>query len=210
MSEADDASEDDAVLLAAWRGGDKLSGDRLVRRHIGLLVRFFRGRASDHTADLVQRTFLAAVEARDRVPEEAGFRPYLLGIARNQWLMFQRSSIRRGRVITPAEATGEDLGPTPSGAAAMREEQRLLLRGLRRLPLDMQLSLELFYWEGMSRAEIGVVLGVETNTIKSRLQRAKDQLRDVLVKLDPVTGTVTAADLDRWAASLRERAQDDG
>ena len=73
----------------------------------------------------------------------------------------------------------------------------------------MQLSLELFYWEGMSRAQIATVLDVETNTIKSRLQRAKAQLRELLVEIDPNTGNVTAADLDKWAASLREHVAGD-
>ncbi len=111
--------------------------------------------------------------------------------------------------MSSGDDTGVQQGPTPSGAAAHREEQRLLLRGLRGLPLDMQLSVELFYWEGLSRAEIATVLEVETNTIKSRLQRAKARLREVLVQLDPVTGTVTAADLERWAKSLRDASIDE-
>ncbi|MCH9680355.1 MAG: sigma-70 family RNA polymerase sigma factor [Deltaproteobacteria bacterium] len=204
------SDSDDEALLEAWRAGDKGAGDRLVRRNLAVLYRFFRHRSGDATADLVQRTFLAAVEVRDRVPPGVRFRAYLLGIARNQLLMFQRSSARRGRVMSSGENTGVQGGPTPSGAAAHREEQRLLLRGLRGLPLDMQLSLELFYWEGLSRAEIATVLEVETNTVKSRLQRAKARLRELLVELDPVTGTVTAADLERWAKSLRDASIDSG
>jgi RNA polymerase sigma-70 factor (ECF subfamily) len=87
----------------------------------------------------------------------------------------------------------------------MRQEQRLLLRALRQLPIDVQITLQLFYWENLSRAEIARVLDVEINTVKSRLQRGKEALRERIVALDPATGTVTVRDFDRWAASLRDR-----
>lgn len=193
----------DEALLAAWRGGDKASGDTLVRRHFSLLFRFLRPRVAEHTADVAQRTLLAVSQSPERIPEGVSFRAWLLGVARNQMLAFQRASARRSRVMDGPAISGVASGATPSAVAAHREEQRVLLRGLRSLPLEMQLVIELFYWESMSRDEIAAVLGVETNTVKSRLQRAKDRLRELLPRLDPVTGTVTAADLDRWAESLR-------
>lgn len=199
--------DDDDALLRAWQDGDKLAGDTLIKRHFSLVFRFLRPRAGQQTADLVQRSFLALAQAKGSIPAGVPVRAYLLGIARNQLLMTQRGDARRANVMSPGTASGPDGGPTPSGAAAMREEQRVLLQGLRLLPLEMQLAIELFYWEGLSRDEIATVLDVEPNTIKSRLQRAKDRLRALLPTLDPVTGSVTAADLDRWAASLRGVAE---
>ncbi|MEM6994897.1 MAG: sigma-70 family RNA polymerase sigma factor [Myxococcota bacterium] len=203
-----DESQDDEELLRQWRDGDKAAGDRLVRRHVGLLYRFFRSRAAEHTADLAQKTFLAAVEARDRVPEDAGFRPYLLGIARNQFLMFIRTNARRPRADAPADSRLMGEGPTPSGAVALREEQKTLLRALRKLPFDMQLCIELFYWEGLSRNEIAHVLDAEVNTVKSRLQRAKARLREIMIELEPASSTMTVDDLGAWASSLRKHMSD--
>ena len=200
---------DDADLLQRWRDGDKPAGDRLVRRHVGLLYRFFRARAGDHTADLAQKTFLAAVEARDRVPDHVGFRPYLLGIARNQYLMFVRTAARRPRIDATPQSRIAGEGPTPSGAVAMAEEQRTLLQAIRALPFDMQVCLELFYWEGMARTEIAHVLDVEVNTVKSRLQRAKVRLRELMIELEPTSAAMTIEDLDRWASSLRKQITDE-
>ena len=206
---ADDRDDGDEALLLRWREGDKPAGDRLIRRHVNLLVRFFRGRVADQAADLTQKTFLAAVEARDRVPPDVGFRPYLLGIAHKQFLMFLRTSARRPApaVATASRIAGDD--PSPSRAVALQQEQKTLLRAIRALPLDMQLCLELFYWEGLSRAEIAHVLDVELNTVKSRLQRAKARLRELMVEIEPATGTMSVEDLDRWASSLRKHVAED-
>ena len=170
----------DYELLRAWRADDTAAGNALVRRHFASLFAFLRDKAPDHADELVQRTFLAAVEARDRVQDGLRFRAFLFGIARNLLLMHRRSTARRGKVIEQEPVTGVDLGPTPSRIASLREQQRVLLRALRRLPLDMQLTLELFYWEELDRAEIAAVLGVEVNTVKSRLHAAVSAFRRAL------------------------------
>ena len=195
----------DEELLLAWRGGDREAGDALVSRHFRALYRVFRPRLGAVAPDLIQKTFLASLEAKERIPDGVGFRPYLLGIARKQLLMHLR---REGRSpLQPAASrsvAGED--PSPSSVAALREEQRLLLRALRTLNTDTQLTLELFYWERLSRSEIAVVLDVSEATVKSRLERGRTQLRERIQKLAPgTTGETTAADLDGWAESLRER-----
>ena len=95
---------------------------------------------------------------------------------------------------------------SPSEHVALREEQRLLLAALRRLPLDLQITLELYYWEHLPVADIAAVLGVPDGTVKSRLARARDGLRRRIAELaasDHVR-TGTLKDLDGWARSLRD------
>ncbi len=90
---------------------------------------------------------------------------------------------------------------------ADKREQRLLLGALRELPTDMQIALELYYWEDLSTLEIAEVLGVAPGTIKSRLFRAREQLRERIAAHAPdeALARSTAANLDGWAASLRRR-----
>jgi RNA polymerase sigma-70 factor (ECF subfamily) len=199
----------DVELLAAWVRGDTVAGNRLVRRHFDALFRFFRSRVDGGVADLVQQTFLACIESSQRIPEQAGFRAWLFGIARNKLLLHQRSHGRQRDAVgadAMADAAAE-IDLSIGGLVDMRDEQRLLLRGLRRLPIDLQVALVLSYWEGLSGTEIAEVLEVPVGTVKTRLRRARELLKTTIESLAPGTdtATVTVRDLDRWAASLRDR-----
>ena len=196
---------DDAALLRAWQAGDAAAGNALVRRHFPTLYRFFRSRVDDGVADLVQRTFLACVESRDRLPDGVEFRAWALGIARKQLLMLLRKEHRAGRVLETRMVSGEARGPTASAALADGQKQRLLLAALRRLPVDLQLVLELHYWEELPLAEIAIVFEIPTGTVKSRLHRARTSLAEELqrAELDPSGVTSTMQGLETWARALR-------
>lgn len=201
---------DDAELLTAWRAGDSPAGNALVRRHVGALERFFRGKTDD-LADIVQQTLTACVQARDRVPDGLAFRAYLLGIARNVLLHDRR---RRGRKPEP-DALDEPAfaGPSalsPSRVVAERDERRLLLRALRRLPVDLQWLIELHYWEDLRQDEVAAILAVPPGTIKSRLSRAKKLLRAAIEALaaEPALRASTLDGLERWARELSDERGD--
>jgi RNA polymerase sigma-70 factor (ECF subfamily) len=204
--------EDDLELLVAWRQGDAEAGNQLVRRHFRTVHRFFRSKVPDAVDDLIQRTFLGCLEAVDRFEARSSFRNYLLGIARNQLLLFFRERAQTGRIFDPDEHSVHKFGgsQSPSVHLALREEQRLLLEGLRRLPLDLQIALELHYWERMPVADIAAVLQIPTGTVKSRLARARDVLRTRIAELTAAdhVRTGTLQDLEGWARSLRDALGD--
>jgi RNA polymerase sigma-70 factor (ECF subfamily) len=200
---------DDFALLRAWQDGDREAGSELVRRHFQTLYRFFRHKIDECPRDLIQRTFLTCVEICDRLPNDRGFRAFLLGIARNKLLHHVRGRERQARALGLAANAGESRH-SPSQVIAARQEQRLLLRGLRMLPLDMQIALELYYWENLKIAEIAAVLDVAPGTIKARLSRAKDRLRLHIAELAQSEDLrrSTVDDLGHWARSLRAAASD--
>jgi RNA polymerase sigma-70 factor (ECF subfamily) len=180
---------DDVVLLKAWCLGDRGAGDALLARHYPSVVQFFHHRVSEAAQeDLIQETFLACTRSAVRFRKQAQFRTYLYGIAHNvlaSYLRRQgRSRARLGSQAGPAETPAVSSGPSPIAAVARHEEQRLLLEALRRIPLPHQIVLELHYWEDLSVAEIGEVLGVPLGTAKTRLRdgraRLQDQLRDLV------------------------------
>lgn len=200
------ADATDHALLQAWRDGDDKAGTTLVRRHFESLSRFFRQKAADHRTDLMQRTWLGCVESRDRVPDHVPFKVYLLGIARRVLIHHYRSKSKDART-SPADDAGptDTETPTPTGALAMVDEEKLLLQALRRLPLDMQLTLELFYWESLKIDEVAQVLEIPPGTVKSRLSRAKTLLREQIQELEAPNEVAmsTEANLDKWARSIR-------
>jgi RNA polymerase sigma factor (sigma-70 family) len=173
----------DGDLLAQWSGGSRTAGNELIERHFDTVHRFFRNKVGSEIEDLVQQTFLACVEARLRYQGQASFKTFLLAIARNQ--LFTHYSKRRREVLDFTLTSVHDLGTSPTGVLARREDERLLTEALRRVPLDAQVVLELAYWEGLDGAEIAQVLGVPLNTAYSRLRRAKLALIDRLRLLAP-------------------------
>ncbi len=196
----------DLDLLEAWRGGDGAAGDLLLQRHFASLFRFFRNKLDDAMAeDLAQATLLACVDGRDRFRGAASFRSYLFSIARNQLNMYFRSRAVRDGVVELGTASVADLGASPATLAQAKAEQKLLLEALRRIPIDFQIAVELYYWEGLSTKELAEVLEVPEGTVRSRLARARDHLAEQFEALaaSPELVQTTLDGFDRWAASLR-------
>lgn len=202
-------SADDQQLLTAWRAGDRRAGGELIGRHFRPLYRFFASKvaSASEAEDLVQRTFTGAVEGLERFRGEASARTWLFSIAHNilrQW--YERRTRERAREGDAAPVSVADLGAGPNTLLALRHEQRLLVTALQRLPLDAQVLLELTYWEKLTARELGEVLGAPEGTIRSRLRRAKEELR---ATLDALTRTreeleATMKGLETWAGELRE------
>jgi RNA polymerase sigma-70 factor (ECF subfamily) len=195
---------DDKALVEAWRAGDRHSGETLFRRHFQAISRFFRNKFSASVDDLVQQTFMALLEGRERLASDANFRSYLFGIAHN----VMRANLRtlaRQRAFDPASSAIVDLDPGASTMLGKCQEQRLLLLALRRIPLDAQVVLELVYWEQLNAAEIAEALGVAHSTMRSRIQRARQLLQRAIEQLgeSPALIESTLSGLDDWALAIR-------
>ena len=192
---------DDRELLEAWRAGDQSAGSELFERHFDALYRFFRNKSASPVEDLVQDTWLACVRRKDTVRD---FRTYLFTVARHELYEHWRKSGARQGDVEIGEISLADLGTSPSGVVARRAEHQLLLQALRAIPLDLQIALELTYWEGMDGPELAEVLGIPEGTVRSRLRRARELLEARMAELaaDPGVLQSTTTDFDKWARSL--------
>ncbi len=192
----------DSELLVAWRGGDRAAADELLDRYLPDLVRFFRSKLGDDAEDCVHETLVRVLNRGASLREDSNFRAYMFAVGRN--LLFERFR-KRPRFDSPLSTSLHDLGATPSALVAEHQEQQLLLQALRRVPLDVQILLELFYWENLTVAELGEVFEVPPGTVKSRLHRSRGLLRKALVALEsegqPLGSTLT--NLEDWARSIR-------
>jgi len=203
--------DSDRTLLLAWRDGDEAAGNALVQRHFAVVFRFFRSKLEESVEDLAQRTFLGCVESADSYRGDASFRAFVLGIARRQLIAHLRAKYRRDSLFDPGTHSVQDFavpsGRSPSAVIAARDEERLLVAALRRLPIDFQIAVELFYCEELPIEEIAEVLEVALGTVKSRLGRARDMLRHHVADLAAGAPAVPLAtdSLDHWARSLRKR-----
>ncbi len=202
----------DEALLAEWSGGDQTAGEALVERHFPTVFRFFHNKVGHAVHDLCQRTFLACLEARERYRGEGKFSTFIYGVARNQLLAYFRKRKSRGRMAAPLQHSVADLGPSPSTMLGRDAEERRLYESICRLPIDLQISLELFYWEDVPSREIAAILDVPESTVRSRLRRARLQLRKALdlpdEALPPESAATDAQEFDKseWIQRIRTSA----
>ncbi|MFZ5442392.1 MAG: RNA polymerase sigma factor [Myxococcota bacterium] len=171
---------DDFQLLDAWCGGDRLAGQRLLERHFDTLTRFFQSKCEAEADDLVQRTMLACVAARGTLRRESTFRTWLFTVARNELFQHLRAGRRGGERVDLALSSIEELVTTPTTRLARVAEQRRVHEALRRLPVEQQTLMELHYWEGLEAPELAEVFDLEPGTVRVRLHRAREKLRELL------------------------------
>lgn len=195
----------DGQLLEAWSDGDKKAGAALFDRHFAALSRFFRNKAADRADDLIQQTLLGCVEARDRFAAASSFRTFLFGIGRN--VLFNHYRALRGSQQDPdfSVSSVAQLAPSAPSIIAAKARRRSLLEGLRNIPVEFQLVLELSFWERMTAVEIGEIVGSPEGTVRTRLRRAKELLAKEIRRIEalglPLESTI--AQLDDWAAEVR-------
>lgn len=199
---------EDHQLLLAWADGDAQAGNDLIERHFDRLFRFFDSTVPSHAEDLVQDTFRACLEHPERYRGETGFRAYLFGIARRKVLMHWRTHAQWGGAIDISALSLEDLGASPSQRLVHGLNERLLLEGLRRIPIDMQILLLLFYWESLSGAALAHALQIPEGTVRSRLRKAKAELGACMRALADSEDLwrTTLDDLEAWAARVKKIA----
>lgn len=170
----------DASLLEAWRAGDRAAGEALIGRHYRTVLRFFELNASWAADDLAQRTFLACIEGADDVRDVAAFRGWLLGIARRQLARHLRQ-LAQSDALARFDAAPEST--RMSTLVARSRDQLLVLRALASLPRSTQALLILYYWDGVRTPELAEAYAVPPSTIRTRLERARDRLRERMESL---------------------------
>ena len=201
-------SQEDAELILAFRGGDRAAGATLTKRYYPKVLGFCRSKAPSAAKDITHDSFAACFQGLERLREPAAFRSFLFGIVCNQIRMHYRRRRTDGERLDFGTVTSMDLDPSPSQIMVEHDEQRLLLEALRRMPLDMQILLELYYWQNMRVGEIASALEIPANTVKARLYRGRKALKELLLTLEAPGNVIeqTVSDLESWARGLRDVA----
>lgn len=193
--------------MQRWRDGDRNAGNQLFERYFSSICRFFENKLQNDVEELVQSTFLACVNNRDQFKNKSSFRTYLFSIARYQLYGYFRDKQRDGNALDFGVTSLVDMGTSPRSRIQQGQRRELLLNALCALPLEQQVLLELYYWEGMEAAELADIFDVATGTVRTRLFRSRQLLRDEMAKLvdQPDALNVSIENLDAWARQLREK-----
>jgi RNA polymerase sigma-70 factor (ECF subfamily) len=181
----DAAEARDLACLHSVAGGDRAAFDELYRRHHPRLARFLRrftGRA-DLIDDVVNDTMWIVWRKAHEFRGGSRVGTWITGITYRCMLKALRSGAPAGEVSESALG-GFDLDDTAAADPQIDHELRdWVERGLRTLPPDQRVTLELAYFMGHSCEEIAVVMGCPVGTVKARMFHARVRLRTVMPAL---------------------------
>jgi RNA polymerase sigma-70 factor (ECF subfamily) len=180
-------SEDDRRLIAECLSGRREAFGELVSRYQARLynaaIRLVDN--PEDAADVVQDAFLNAFQALPAFKGDAEFFTWLYRIAFNTAISLKRK--KRAAVSLDGggpEAALEPDDPSeyikPGAALERNEEERQLQDAMNRLSHEHREVIVLKEIEGLKYEDIAVILGVPIGTIRSRLHRARLELRELL------------------------------
>jgi RNA polymerase sigma-70 factor (ECF subfamily) len=174
----------EADLIRRAREGDGAAYESLVRAHqeaVFRLAYLFMGSADD-ADDVAQEVFIRAYRALGRFDDSRPLRPWLLSItanaARNRRRAFGRYVGALRRLIIPEISI--------SAEAEKSLEAQALWQAVKRLSITDQEVIYLRYFLELPVNEAAQAMNVEPGTVKSRLSRALDRLRDVIERDFPL------------------------
>jgi RNA polymerase sigma-70 factor (ECF subfamily) len=174
-------SVSDAELLARSLEDPEAFGG-IFDRYAQTLLRYLVRRVGRTTAEsLLGDVFRTAFEARSRFqPERASALPWLYGIASNLLLKHYRTEGRRLRATAKLAAEAREAagaaGPAETAGARLVLER--VAKAIEELPATERDVLLLFAWEDLGYQEIAQALNVPVGTVRSRLHRARERLRE--------------------------------
>jgi RNA polymerase sigma-70 factor (ECF subfamily) len=184
---------DDATLVAQTREGDARAFSELVRRYEGKVFRLAQHvtQNREDAEDVLQETFLKAYEHLDQFRGDSKFYTWIVRIAVNQALMkLRRRKTDKAVSLDDTIDTGEDNITREIAAWDENPEQRFSREEIGQILDTAVQSLEPLYRsvfvlrdiEDLSTEETAEALDLSVPAVKSRLLRARLQLREKLTR----------------------------
>ena len=153
----------------------------LIRRHHHVVYGHLRRMGADASTaeDLTQDTYSKAWRRIDTLRGVSSLRAWLVAIARNEFLQHSRS---RKPAATELDSVPEPVyrGLSPDSVVMIAERDNQLRKALHRLDPLLQETVALHYFQDLTLREVAEALEVPAGTVKSRLNRALESLREEL------------------------------
>jgi len=167
------------------KGGDHPAFGRLVLRYQDRIYNLCRYmlRDAEEAQDAAQDVFFKAYGSLKDYNPESSFYTWLYRIAVNTCLDYGKKSRPKpfeDECAIDSLACGQ---PSPERLYQSKETGRLIEAALQKLPKKLRAAIVLKEIEGFSYEEIAGVLGTSVGTVKSRISRAREELRRLLKKV---------------------------
>ena len=196
MTETANISIDDTVLVQQCRQGDSAATERLILKYQNRIYNaILRICANpDDAAELTQDTFVKVIENIDKFEGRSSFYTWAFRIGVNLTLNHCQRSVKLGFKSLDAEDNEDDDKdrgvlkefltddslPDPAAVAQNKELCRIVIKALMKLDDAQRAVVVLRDIEGMNYAQIAEVLDIELGTVRSRLSRARTNLREIM------------------------------
>ncbi len=186
----------DKELVEAFKAGRKEVFDELVRRHTQSLYHVAFGLLNDpqDAEEVVQDTFVRAYRALDKFRGDSSFKTWINRIVMNLSRNKYHWNRRRGSEVNlslyqPGNTLGEDEDREiplpdaklkPDSMIETAELEKTVLQGFENLPEKLKEAMILRHVNDMSYENIAEALDCKVGTVKSRLSRGRELLKDFL------------------------------
>lgn len=184
------------VINACKVGDEKAFGEVVLtyqRRVYNIAYRMLGNK--EEAKDLAQEVFLSVFESIKNLREDVKFEPWLIQITlnhcRNRWKYLKRRKYFQSNSLDDPIETEEgeiprqvyDLSDNPETLLEKKMIQDLIQRGLLQLKDEQRELIVLRDLQGLSYEEIGKLFSLPEGTVKSKIHRARMDLKDILEKL---------------------------
>jgi RNA polymerase sigma-70 factor (ECF subfamily) len=184
---AEGIEQEDRQDMARLTAGHDAALSALMARHGERLFHYLLRQLNNETdaADIAQEAFVRVYQNCARFRPEQRFSTWLYAIATN--LVRDRFRWQKRHPQVSLEATNDaglsvadalpDLAASPSEQADKSDRAAQVRQAVQLLPEELRTPLILFEYEGLSHAEVGIVLNCSAKAVESKLYRARGQLR---------------------------------
>lgn len=176
--------KDQENIIARARRGDADAFEQLVVAYRDQVFRLaLRMCGSEADADEVaQEAFLSAWKALPNFRGESQFSTWLYQLTTHAAIDLMRREKRQIAADDITEVSAADPAPSPQQQAEQSEQREIVRDAILQLAPEQREVVVLRFMEELSYEEIGAVLKLPSGTVKSRLNRAKAQLKEILSK----------------------------
>jgi RNA polymerase sigma-70 factor (ECF subfamily) len=171
-----------AELMERIREGDRVAFAELINRHKNPLVNYLSRMTGcrDSAEEFAQEAFLRLYQTSGRYREEGRLLPYIYRIATNLVRSDERKKRRWQFLASAFSSNGHRSEPTPQALLLKAEVKQKVTAALGELPTHFRAPLVLREIEGWTYQDIARAMDCREGTVKSRINRGRSQLRDIL------------------------------
>jgi len=171
----------DELLIMQHQAGNEKALSLLIKRwHKRMLMQSYRfTRNTEISKDIVQECWITIIKKLGSIKEPSKFGVWSFSIVTHKSIDWVRQEQKKRNDL-------QQYQPIQNLSAEQKKEsdskeQKIKIE-IEKLPLKQQIVLKLFYVENYSIREIGTILNIATGTVKSRLFKAREQLKKCITK----------------------------